>query len=1338
MRRILLSLLLTALYSSGFAQCPVASFSLPDTACSGTPLPIINTSTGDGLSFKWDFCPKEQHGLTQYQFYRYSNYTLSTMTDFDLLKAGGQYYMIAMDTISNNLVIGTIGNHLSTRPFDAQTFGSFPKFNCFDFITEGDSAVYGLACYSPTNSLSLLTFPGGILNTPVVTPLSAFPSLSNPADFRLVKNNQTYYAFIANRGNGTVTCLSFGNSMTNAPTELYTYTVAGAGSLTDIDLSLTCSPPVAFLSDALTGDITKLLFSSGLNAPPTSQSYGSTGSTGNKSVNISQEFESYYVYFTDSANKQLKYLQFANNDFNATPTVNTSPTFYFGPNQIESLTDSSITKLVVCDVPSLNFVEQVYIDSCINYYSEAANPDFTYFTTGWNKFSLTVTDTNGYQSVAYDSVYIISGPTANFTFSNNLCFNPADSISFSDLSSSPSGPVTAWLWDFDDGTTSTQQFPFHQFQSPGTYQVKLTITAGCEKDTIIPVTINALPVVNFGATTSCALSPTIFSDSSFSVSGIQTWQWDFGDLTQPSFDQNPVHTYESGNTYVVQLIATANDGCTDTTAQLVVVHSTPQSNFTTTNTCEGDTVQFTNNSVIDDGSPLTYLWDLGFSGVTTQQTDTVFAYPGAGTYPVSLIAYSNQGCSDTLLQNVVVSTPPTVNFSFAATSCQRNPVAFTDATTGNNLYSWFWDFGDGDTSHTQNPVHAYNNAGTFTITLTVSAGNDCSSSLSQTITITPGPAAAFTAANGCEGSNVVFTDSSSVPSGLNITNWSWIFGDGNSASSQNATNTYSLPGNYNAVLQVTADNGCSDTVSHIISIFENPVAGFIIQALQCQNSDIYFLDTSYIGNGFINQWNWQFSNGGSSTFPSPNVIFTSAGPASATLTVTTIDGCSNTHTENFNVRPQPDFTFSYSGICKGQTTAFNYLPNNNISGYAWTWAFGDNNYSFIPNTTHTYANSGTYPISLAVVDSFGCQNVQFDTITIYNRPVVSFMSDGICQNEPVQFINQTNLNNTSILNWLWNFGDGQTSTDSMPLHTFSAPGNYTISLLANAAGGCNDSMQTVINIKPAPQAAFSILPETGAPSNTIQFINNSSGASQYEWDFGDGSAISNVANATHVYADTGSYLVTLTAESIYGCEAQQQQWYDVIIPFTDLWLKALLYSVDDGYLSIQSLISNIGNNSVSSFDLRVTTENKSTFIESAEFNIPSGTEKTYNLKTKIYTGNTLPDYTCVRIVAANGAEDSNPDNNEKCISLNQNETHMSVTPNPVTDNMEIHISQPASSEADITLFDVTGKKVRNLFSGNVSSGYNSFSFGVPYLAKGTYIIELRTTESIQHIQFIKK
>ncbi|MEZ5068322.1 MAG: hypothetical protein R2847_07415 [Bacteroidia bacterium] len=111
-------------------------------------------------------------------------------------------------------------------------------------------------------------------------------------------------------------------------------------------------------------------------------------------------------------------------------------------------------------------------------------------------------------------------------------------------------------------------------------------------------------------------------------------------------------------------------------------------------------------------------------------------------------------------------------------------------------------------------------------------------------------------------------------------------------------------------------------------------------------------------------------NGGSNAFPSPNIIFQFSRSASATLTVTTIDGCSNTHTENFNVRPQPDFTFSYSPeYAKRQTTAFNYLPNNNIPGYAWTWAFGDNTYSFIQNTTHTYANMGLI-LYRAVVDSF--------------------------------------------------------------------------------------------------------------------------------------------------------------------------------------------------------------------------------------------------------------------------------------------------------------------------------------------------------------------------------
>lgn len=1336
MRRIFLSLLLIVFHISGFAQCPVASFNLPDTACSGTPLPLANTSTGNGLTYKWDFCPKEQHGLTLYQFYRYSNYTLSTMTDFDLLKVGTEYYMISMDTINNNLAIGTIGNHLSTRPFNAQVFGPFPKFNCFDFIVEGDSTVYALACYSPTNSVSLVSFPGGILNAPVVTPLSAIASLSNPTDIRLIKNNQTFYAFVANRGNGTVTCLSFGNSMVNTPVELYTFSVPGAGSLTDIDISLTCNPPVAFLSDAQSGDIIKLLFSSGLNAAPTAQNYSGTGSSGNKSVCISQEYESYFVYFTDSANKQLKYLQFANNDFNATPTVNTSPTFYFGPNQIESLTDSSYTKLVVNDVPSLNFVEQIYADSCISFYSEASTPNFTYFNTGWNKFSLTVTDTNGYQSVAYDSVYIINGPVAKFSFSNNLCFDVNDSISFTDLSTSTSGPVTGWFWDFDDGTTSTLQFPYHQFNAPGTYQVKLTITAGCEKDTIIPVTIKALPVVNFSATVACALSPTVFSDSSYSVSGIQSWQWNFGDGSPVSFNQNPVYTYQQGNTYYAQLIATANDGCTDTTWLPVVVHSTPQSVFTSTNTCEGDTVHFNNTSTIDDGSPLTYLWDLGISGVTSQQTDTVYAYPGAGIYPVSLIVYSNLGCTDTLVQNVIISTPPTVNFSFPTNNCQRNPVAFTDATTGNNLYSWLWDFGDGDTSHAQNPVHAYTGSGPFTVTLTVSAGNDCSSSLSQTINITPGPTAAFATTDGCVGANLSFTDSSTVPSGLTITNWSWYFGDGSTASSQNTTHTYNLPGNYTALLQITANNGCSDTIKHIVNIFENPVAGFIIQPLQCQNTEVYFLDTSYISNGFINQWSWQFSNGNTSTLPAPNQIFSNAGPASATLTVITGNGCSSTQTEFFNIKPQPDFTFSYSGICKGQTTSFTYLPINNIAAYAWTWSFGDNTYSFTPNATHTYTANGSYPLSLAVVDSFGCQNVKFDTLTIYNRPIVSFISNGICQNESVQFMNQTNMNNSNVLSWLWNFGDGQTSTDSMASHTYSTPGNYTIWLTANAAGACNDSMHTVINIKPAPQALFSILPSTGAPDNTIQFLNNSSGASQYEWNFGDGSAISNAVNATHLYTDTGTYAVTLTAISIFGCSAQQQQLYDVIIPFADLWLKDISYSMDNDYLTLKTKISNFGNATVNNFELKVMAEGKSTFVESAQFNIPIGAEKTYTLNTKVKSDH-LPDYVCINIISVNDGADVNPENNEKCISLDHENTHVTVSPNPVKDNLLLQINQPVSSEATISLYDVSGKKVKSLYNGAIESGYSSYNFPVPYLAKGTYIVELRTTESVHHINFIK-
>lgn len=1322
-----------------YGQCLTASFTVPDTVCSGSPLPLVNTSTGTGLSYKWDFCPRELAGSTNYAYYRFNNYTVVSMIDFDLIKVNASYYVFINDTVNRTFVRGDIGTDINNRSIPAGTYNSFVPFDAYDFIV-ADSILYGLATYSPTNESYLITFPNGVEDTPVATLLPTITALNNPSEIKLVHIDGSYYAMISNRGSNSIIGLSFGNSMTNTPVVLYNTVVPGMNVLSGIDVVTTCNPPVGFVCSATDGNVVKLSFTNGINNAPTFTAYTVTGSTGHRAVSIAQEFNNYYVYLTDSASSTLKWLQFGNNDFNATPSTQTSATFYYKCNHVDFVMDSSRVKLLVSDLVTLCFVEQIFYDSCAaGYYSEELNPTFSYYSTGWNKLSLKVTDSLGFTSVAYDSVYVINGPTAKFSFSNNLCFNINDSIAFTDLSTSPTGSVTGWNWDFGDGTFSTQQNPYHTFNSAGTFQVRLTINAGCQKDTVIAVTIKEIPAVNFAYNLSCANSETPFNDLTTAVGvNILSWTWNFNDGSPLDITQNPSHVFTTGGLYNVSLTATTTEACSSTTTLPVNVKATPVTAFNATRTCFGDTVSFQNITTINDGTAISYLWDLGSGGATAISQDTIYYYPAAVSYNVSLIAYSTQGCSDTLIQSIVISTPPAVSFSFPATNCQRNSIPFTDQTTGSNLSTWAWNFGDGDSSQAQNPTHVYSGYGTFLVHLSVSSGNDCVSSFAQNIVITPSPAAAFSTANVCNGSINYFSDLSTVLSGSSIIGWVWAFGDGDSSLLQNPQHTYANPGTYQAILNVTSDIGCSDSISQVVTIYENPVAGFIYQSLLCAASEIYFLDTSSITNGIITNWLWTFSDNGSSTLQDPYHIFTNSGPAFATLTVTTVEGCSNTITNNFTVLQPPQFTVANTGNCLGKPTLFNYQPLNGTNAFAWTWSFGDNTYSFIPNPSHQYTTYGSFPISLVVVDNAGCNASFFDTLTIFAKPVAAFISNGICQNENVQFVNQTISGNAQLAGWLWAFGDGQFSTTSAPQHIYSSTGNFNVSLIALAAGGCNDTAISVLNIKPSPLTSFNVVPETGAPGNTIQLINTTSGASQYAWDFGDGSPIIFSQNATHIYADTGSYQISLTATSIFGCSAQLSKTIDVLRPVIDLFLKSISYTITDEWLQLYALLSNAGNTGVNTYDLQLDIQGKSNIIETGNLPIPFANEKTYafNARFKVNPKG-LPDYACIKILTVNGAQDTNPDNNEKCISLNNNVTSTSINPNPVESLLSLSYNLPNSSRITIKIISANGQYIQDLYEGAENSGFNRKEFNISGLSKGVYFLNIATEDQVQHLKFLK-
>ena len=276
-------------------------------------------------------------------------------------------------------------------------------------------------------------------------------------------------------------------------------------------------------------------------------------------------------------------------------------------------------------------------------------------------------------------------------------------------------------------------------------------------------------------------------------------------------------------------------------------------------------------------------------------------------------------------------------------------------------------------------------------------------------------------------------------------------------------------------------------------------------------------------------------------------------------------------------------------------------------------------------------------------------------------------------------------------------------------------------------------------MKPVPVIAFSIVPPTGAPGNNVQIINSTTGATSYSWDFGDGSPLNQNENPTHIFNDTGSYVITLTASSIFNCTAQMLKPFDVIVPYVDLWLKSLSYTINDNYLSLSALLSNVGNTTVNNFDLLIQPEGKGSFIENGNETIPYATEKNYDLHTSIAINpSDLPDFICVRIKNVNNSNDLNPDNNEKCISLMPENGSMTVSPNPIDDLLSIQLNLPASAEITLILYDAAGKKLSTLYQGASDAGFKNLSFRLPYLSKGVYIIGATSESLNKRVKFIRQ
>ena len=199
--------------------------------------------------------------------------------------------------------------------------------------------------------------------------------------------------------------------------------------------------------------------------------------------------------------------------------------------------------------------------------------------------------------------------------------------------------------------------------------------------------------------------------------------------------------------------------------------------------------------------------------------------------------------------------------------------------------------------------------------------------------------------------------------------------------------------------------------------------------------------------------------------------------------------------------------------------------------------------TFSPDSSHLNAiylpgasdlSSGT--VKLVLLSSNACQSAS-DTlkITLSAKPLAGFSYLSDCKNNGIRFTDTSKVSGGSVTSWLWNFGDGATAGANNPVHDYAAAGRYSVSLIVVSASGCADTVQSTVIPSVGILASFITSETSYSAGETVVFVNNTTGASSWDWNFGDNTANSTLQNPTHIYTQNGTYTVTLVARNLSGC-----------------------------------------------------------------------------------------------------------------------------------------------------------------------------------------------------------
>lgn len=488
---------------------------------------------------------------------------------------------------------------------------------------------------------------------------------------------------------------------------------------------------------------------------------------------------------------------------------------------------------------------------------------------------------------------------------------------------------------------------------------------------------------------------TYFYDMSTANGNIVSWYWTFGDGGTSTL-QNPTHAYGQPGAYLVCLSIIDSFQCTSIFCDSVWYGST---------TCP-------DSSVIDTTFVCTtqYLPVCGCDSVTYQNACVAYYYHGITQWTVG--ACDSIGC----------------HAYFTRGSQGTNDWYFYDlSTSSSTIISWYWDFGDGDTSTQQNPFHTYQHSGMYYVCLTIWTADSCTDTYCDSIWVGSMCAASFFDSH--VDSLYQFYDASYTND--TIVSWYWDFGDGGTSTQQNPIHVFPHTGVYLVCLTITTSDSCTDTYCEYVHVGTQPCEAYF--TLGHQGTHASFIDLS-TGNNII-YWFWDFGDGNTSTQQHPFHQYAHPGTYYVCLTIWTADSCTDTWCDSVWIGtvlcPDPSVidttvgcptiydpvcgcdsvtyanecvAYYYHGITQwthgpcgpsgtchalfsyqsqGLTVTFSDQSTASGTIIGWWWDFGDGNGSIAQNPVYTYTHPGTYLVCLTIITSDSCYSSWCDTLTVH-------------------------------------------------------------------------------------------------------------------------------------------------------------------------------------------------------------------------------------------------------------------------------------------------------------------------------------------------------------------